>query len=1072
MCESRESALPKHIVVWLLNGGSRVAYSKISAADVIHSVIPEQSGRMCGKLQTIYMQPLKCTKHISTPTTGCTCIAAKVELMLWMGLYRQMGAFESYLPHGHKLGIKEYDIYMKSTRTLVLEFRVYVYKAKLNISADYSVPQNPFVRVNILNSVEDTITIQKTASPVWNQMLKICKMVNTTPERLSADPPYVLVEVYDSDLSNNTELIGRFQIQPVIGDTQSYEYAPKLQWYDIYKGETQTGQLLMSMQLIQIPETLLKTTVYSTEEETYYVSAGKDTDMSCDNIQRLPSSILPRSNKYKLDVYWWGLRDLKITKKPYVIIELDDLTVKSETINDKRNNCNFPNCLVSQIFETALYESHCPPMTIRLYDSSTFGRTVFLGTKVVRDPKKYLIDCIPKSVRDISLRSKCIMSADFCQVTQMLCVKKTQSLKSADSISVKSEKPYSATKKSKWRRLLKKSLDEEEYALLPVPMKGRELDMRGKFDADLIDWWYMFNASQKIYNEELELQAEFSRFKDWCYTVKLYKGKKTGLPENDEKLHCGFLKVGIAIYEWPPPDDVIAVGANGVELNKGYFSDYPANETKKFLIRVYMIKGISLVAKDFTGKCDPYVVISCGDKHLGDRSEYIANSTNPVFGKMYEFRCTLPDDYLFTVSLYDYDSEDELIGSTIIDIENRVYSRHRARVGLPYKYKTAGPNKWHDILKPSEILEDLCLKNHLQLPQYPDLNTVILNGVEYKDNDRPSLSYTSNDRKEDICLSLLQNWHTMPVCGHYLVPEHVETRSLFNPDKPGIEQGKVQMWVDIFPMDVYTFIPSPVDITPRKEQDYELRVIVWDVLNLKMDRKEDGKADLYVKAWIGSIDDAQYTDVHYRTEMGNSSFNWRMIFQFQYKPTERKLIRKEKGPFTEVEEHWEPVFTAHVLDSEIELTLQDDVTASLVLNLNSMSRGFKNASQCDLKVMMNSKKINLFKVRSVKAWWPLKCTNRNTGYSSNAGSIELELMLLPAEKAVLMPVGLGREPPAPLPFPDRQPSSRSSKMRLLENICRYGGIEVLIGIFITALLVTAIFYWKLPTLVYELLVEE
>lgn len=57
---------------------------------------------------------------------------------------------------------------------------------------------------------------------------------------------------------------------------------------------------------------------------------------------------------------------------------------------------------------------------------------------------------------------------------------------------------------------------------------------------------------------------------------------------------------------------------------------------------------------------------------------------------MYEFRCTLPDDYLLTVSLYDYDviPPDELIGSTTIDLEDRIYSKHRAKVGLATEYIT------------------------------------------------------------------------------------------------------------------------------------------------------------------------------------------------------------------------------------------------------------------------------------------------------------------------------------------------------------------------------------------------
>lgn len=47
-----------------------------------------------------------------------------------------------------------------------------------------------------------------------------------------------------------------------------------------------------------------------------------------------------------------------------------------------------------------------------------------------------------------------------------------------------------------------------------------------------------------------------------------------------------------------------------------------------------------------------------------------------------------------------------------------------------------GPNKWRDCVKPSAILEDLCQKNYIPSPVYPDATTVLVNGVEYRDNER------------------------------------------------------------------------------------------------------------------------------------------------------------------------------------------------------------------------------------------------------------------------------------------------------------------------------------------------
>ena len=49
--------------------------------------------------------------------------------------------------------------------------------------------------------------------------------------------------------------------------------------------------------------------------------------------------------------------------------------------------------------------------------------------------------------------------------------------------------------------------------------------------------------------------------------------------------------------------------------------------------------------------------------------------------------------------------------------------------------------------------------------------------------------------EEHLSLAVLHHWHEIPRVGTKLVTEHVETRALFNPDKPGIEQARIAIFV-------------------------------------------------------------------------------------------------------------------------------------------------------------------------------------------------------------------------------------------------------------------------------------
>lgn len=81
-------------------------------------------------------------------------------------------------------------------------------------------------------------------------------------------------------------------------------------------------------------------------------------------------------------------------------------------------------------------------------------------------------------------------------------------------------------------------------------------------------------------------------------------------------------------------------------------------------------------------------MLKIGKKKLNNRKEYIPNTLEPIFGKMFELKAIIPIEKDLTIQVKDYDllGTDDVIGETVIDLENRYLSKYRATVGLPKSY--------------------------------------------------------------------------------------------------------------------------------------------------------------------------------------------------------------------------------------------------------------------------------------------------------------------------------------------------------------------------------------------------
>ncbi|KAG8435205.1 hypothetical protein GDO86_013229 [Hymenochirus boettgeri] len=368
------------------------------------------------------------------------------------------------------------------------------------------------------------------------------------------------------------------------------------------------------------------------------------------------------------------------------------------------------------------------------------------------------------------------------------------------------------------------------------------------------------------------------------------------------------------------------------------------------------------------------------------------------------------------IAVYDYDAltRDEKVGETTIDLENRFLSRFGSHCGLPQTYCISGMNLWRDQLKPTQILQNFAKLKSSPPPVYSDSGTrLTFLGREYtieefETNKKIHLHlWPENER---LALYVLRN--------QGLVPEHVETRTLYSTFQPNIPQGKLEMWVDVFPKSLGPPGP-PFNIIPRKpkKQVYILRVIVWNTKDVILDEKSingEEMSDIYVKGWIpGNEENKQKTDVHYRSLDGEGNFNWRFVFPFEYLPAEQLCIISKKEHFWSLDKtefKLLPKLILQIWDND-KFSL-DDYLGFIEFDLHRIILPSKVPEKCTLDVLdlvKTPKVASLFEQKSMRGWWP--CYAEKSGIRVLAGKVDLTLEVLNEKEADERPAGKGRDEP-------------------------------------------------------------
>ncbi|KAL6490640.1 hypothetical protein MHYP_G00009850 [Metynnis hypsauchen] len=868
--------------------------------------------------------------------------------------------------------------------------RCYLYQARDLLAMDKDSFSDPYAIVSFLHQSQKTVTIRNTLNPTWDQTLIFYEVeIFGDPKVTEKNPPNIVVELYDQDTYGADEFMGRSICQP------SMVSSPRLAWYPILKSGKAAGELLAAFELIgrekpalhhipgqegeilshsHIMDELVFPGILSESLQQW----PEDSDLPYPppqrepNIFMVPQGIKPVLQRTAIEILAWGVRNLKSFQlasvtSPSLQVECGGCVVQSCVIRNTKKNPNFDVNILFIDVRLPREELYMPPLLIKVIDNRQFGRKPVVGQCTIRSLEEFR-----------------------CQQE-----------------SLEAEAP-----------------DEEFDEVAQTPRDDVLIDIDDKEplipgqDDEFMDWWSKFYASTgerekcgsylekgfdtlQVYDRELEKVEGFEQLADFCQTFKLYRGRTQD--ESEDPSVVGEFKGMFKIY--PLPDDPSA------PCLPRQFRQLPPNGIEECLVRIYIIQAYNLQPKDANGKCDPYVKITLGKKSINDHDSYIPCTLDPVFGKMFELTCSLPLEKDLKIMLYDYDmlSKDEKIGETVIDLENRFLSRYFACCGLPQSYCISGVNQWRDQLKPTQLLQRLCQRRNYKLPVYKQ-DRVYFRGHEYTaaDLDDAKLSNPHlGPLAEQLALLVLRR--------QGLVPEHVETRPLYSPLQPEIEQGRLQLWVDLFPKSLGPPGP-PFKITPRKAKKFFLRCIIWNTSDVILDDVSvtgERMSDIYVKGWMhGHEGNKQKTDVHYRSLGGEGNFNWRFLFPFHYLPAEQLCTIDKKEHFwslDKAEMKLPPKLIIQIWDND--KFSFDDYLGCLEMDLNHMLRPAKSPEKCGLELLTQpqDKLVSLFEQKTVKGWWPCVCDRQ--GEKILAGKVEMSMEIVSEQEQDERPAGLGRDEP-------------------------------------------------------------
>lgn len=254
-------------------------------------------------------------------------------------------------------------------------------------------------------------------SPTWDELLIFDEiLIYGTEGEIKHDPPAIIIEIFDQDKVGKSEFIGRAIAKPHVKlrhePYSKPEYPPSLEWFDISRGPDHAGELLAAFELLEIPSDADAYTLPNLPQPKDIIIPKETPDgKSIGPILPVPRGIRPTLARYRIEILFWGLRDLKrihllTVDKPRVDIECAGHILYSSIIQNAKKNPNFSTPVKFLEVELPEQELYRPPLTIRAVDCRSFGRYTLVGTHMINSIHKYMYTPTTKREREAEDRKK------------------------------------------------------------------------------------------------------------------------------------------------------------------------------------------------------------------------------------------------------------------------------------------------------------------------------------------------------------------------------------------------------------------------------------------------------------------------------------------------------------------------------------------------------------------------------------------------------------------------------------------------------------------------------------------